>query len=297
MGVISVAGFYDLHIHSAPAPFRRLADSEQIARWCAEAGMAGICVKSHFESTVSKAYHARKHLTDYPDFQVFSAIALNRGVGGINPGAVELALEQGARIVWFPTMDSAAHAATFGGTGTYGRSGMAVGSRIAGSPRGGFSALSGGKLTPESCEVIALVKAYDAILAIGHLSRDEVVAIIEYGASIGHRRLVVTHPEFNVPNLQTDDMQRLANIGAMFEFCAVNTFPATRLHSVEHIRDMILSVGVERCIISSDAGQPFNPNPPETLRVFAQCLHEAGLDEEAIRVLAIDNPRRLVEGG
>jgi hypothetical protein len=294
MGLISIAGFYDLHIHSAPAPFLRIADSEDIARWCAEAGMAAICIKSHFESTVSKAYHAQKHVAGFPGFRVFSGIALNRGVGGINPGAVELALEQGARIVWFPTMDSAAHAAAFGGVGTYGRGSMTVAQRVQGAPRGGYSPVAGGKLTPEAVEVIALIKAYDAVLATGHLSRDEVMAVIAHGASLGHERLLVTHPEFVVPNLGLDDMRALVKMGAMFEFCAVNTFPLTRLHSIEHIRDMILGVGPEHCIISTDAGQPFNPRPPETLRAFAQSLHEVGVDEATLRMLAIDNPRKVI---
>ena len=106
--MLTLNGFYDLHIHSAPAPFVRIGDSADIARWCAEAGMAGIVIKSHFESTVSKAYHARLAVRDaFPEFQVFSGIALNRGVGGVNPGAVELALQQGAKIVWLPTLDAA----------------------------------------------------------------------------------------------------------------------------------------------------------------------------------------------
>jgi hypothetical protein len=297
MGVISIAGFYDLHIHSAPAPFVRIGDSEDIARWCAEAGMAAICIKSHFESTVSKVHHARKHLAaDYPDFRVFSSIALNRGVGGVNPGAVELALEQGAKIVWLPTMDAAAHAEAFGGVGTWGLGSMTVGARIKGSPRGGYTVLAGGKLTAEAKEVLALAKAYDAVLGTGHIGRDEVFAVADHAASIGHRRLVVTHPEFRVPNLSLDDLVQLAGMGARFEFCAVNTFPLTRLHSIEAIRDMIFGVGTEHCIISTDAGQLFNPPPPETLRVFVQSLHEIGVDEATIRALCIDNPRRLIEG-
>ena len=45
--MLTLKGFYDLHIHSAPAPFVRIGDSAEIARWCAEAGMAGIVIKSH----------------------------------------------------------------------------------------------------------------------------------------------------------------------------------------------------------------------------------------------------------
>ena len=98
--MLTLNGFYDLHIHSAPAPFVRIGDSADIARWCSEAGMAGTVTKSHFESTVSKAYHARLAVRDaYPAFQVFSGIALNRGVGGVNPGAVELALQHAFMLV------------------------------------------------------------------------------------------------------------------------------------------------------------------------------------------------------
>ena len=131
--MLTLDGFYDLHIHSAPAPFVRIGDSADIARWCAEAGMAGIVIKSHFESTVSKVHHARLAVREaFPDFQVFSGIALNRGVGGVNPGAVELALQQGARIVWMPTLDAVNHARVFGAGGTYGFKAMTLTSRRTG---------------------------------------------------------------------------------------------------------------------------------------------------------------------
>jgi len=96
--MLKLDGYFDLHLHSAPAPFVRIADSADIAKWCANAGMAGIVIKSHFESTVSKTHHARLAVAEaHPDFKVFSSIALNRGVGGINPAAVDLALQQGAK--------------------------------------------------------------------------------------------------------------------------------------------------------------------------------------------------------
>ena len=88
--------------------------------------MAGIAIKSHFESTVSKVHHALRDIPDYPGFKVFAGVALNRGVGGINPGAVEIALDQGAKIVWLPTFDAHAHACAFGGAGEYGFKSMSL---------------------------------------------------------------------------------------------------------------------------------------------------------------------------
>src|SRR5882672_11357231 len=70
MAIIDLGGAYDMHIHSAPAPFVRIGDSIDIASWCAEAGMAGLVIKSHFESTISKVHHARRALQDrFPDFK------------------------------------------------------------------------------------------------------------------------------------------------------------------------------------------------------------------------------------
>ncbi len=106
MTIISVEGFIDTHVHTGPAPFRRIGDTIDVARWCREAKMTAIVIKSHFEATVTKVYHARKEI---PDLEVYAGIALNRGVGGINPAAVEQALRQDAKVVWMPTIDAQNH--------------------------------------------------------------------------------------------------------------------------------------------------------------------------------------------
>jgi len=42
MTIISVDGFIDTHVHTGPAPFRRIGDTIDIAKWCRDAGMAAI---------------------------------------------------------------------------------------------------------------------------------------------------------------------------------------------------------------------------------------------------------------
>ena len=294
MSIISVAGFYDLHIHTSPAPFVRIGDSIDVAKWCAEAGMAGIAIKSHFESTISKVYHAVRGVPEYPDFKVFAGIALNRGVGGINPGAVEIALDQGAKIVWLPTFDAHNHARVFGGTGEYGFRSMRLAFKGSSRPHGDFSTIHDGKLTADAKEVIDIIAAYDAVLATGHVSREEIMAVFEYARSKNVKRLVVTHPEFAVPNLDVDTMKELAAEGAVMEFCAVNCFPMSPCVSLDRVKELIDEVGPEHIILSSDSGQPFNPKPPETLRTYVQCLHEKGVDESSIQRMCITNPAHLL---
>jgi hypothetical protein len=293
--MLTLKGFYDLHIHSAPAPFVRIGDSADIARWCAEAGMAGIVIKSHFESTVSKAYHARLAVhDDYPDFQVFSGIALNRGVGGVNPGAVELALQQGAKVVWLPTLDAANHAAAFGAGGTYGFKAMTLTSRRKGEAPLYRVIGENGKLTPEAKEVVQLVVEYDAILATGHISKQEIMATVEYALGISAKRLVITHPELAAPKLDLPTMVELAKAGAYMEFCAVNLLPVFYSISVQGLLEAIEAVTPERTILSSDGGQPFNPRPHEAIRIVIQSLHEKGMATNAIQTICIENQKKLL---
>ena len=293
--MLTLKGFYDLHIHSAPAPFVRIGDSADIARWCAEAGMAGIVIKSHFESTVSKAYHARLAVRDaYPDFQVFSGIALNRGVGGVNPGAVELALQQGAKVVWMPTLDAANHAAAFGAGGTYGFKAMTLTSRRKGKDPLYRVLDESGKLTPEAKEVVQLVVDSDAILATGHISKQEIIGTVEFALSIGAKRLVITHPELAAPKLDLPTMIELARAGAYMEFCAVNLLPMFYSISLQGLIEAIEAVTPERTILSSDGGQPFNPRPHEAIRIVIQSLYEKGLTTEAIHTICIENQKKLL---
>ena len=295
MAVISLDGFYDLHIHTGPAPFKRSGDALDIGRWCAAEGMAGIVTKGHFESTIARAHHANKELTGYPNFKVFAAIALNRGVGGVNPGAVEIAMELGAKVVWLPTLDAANHVKAFGGGGTYGFQAMSLDFRRPSTFRDSYSVVDqAGRLTPQAKEVIDIVHAYDAILATGHISRAEIEAVVDYAASIKLARVVVTHPEFTVPNLAVSTMIELTRSGAFMEFCATNCFPLVGLHTIDEMKAMIEEVGPEHCIISSDSGQPFHPRPPETLRSFIQTLHERGMPESTIRTMCVANPAFLV---
>ena len=262
-----------------------------------EGGMAGIVIKSHFESTGSKVHHARREVMKaFPDFKVFAGIALNRGVGGVNPGAVEIALNLGAKIVWLPTFDAQNHARVFGATGTYGFKSMTLESK--GSVlHEEFTVLENGRLTGKAKEVIDLVAAYDAILATGHVSKEEIFAAFDYALGKNVRKLLITHPEYYVPNLAIHDLVEFSKLGAFMEFCAVSCGPMTPASSIEQVKEMIDAVGPERAIISSDTGQPFSPRPPEALRVFAQCLHERGIDEDSIAQMTIRNPANLLGVG
>lgn len=286
----------DMHMHSHPAPFERIADSAEIGLWCAEAKMGGLVIKSHFESTVSKVYHARKIVEEiYPDFKLYAGIALNRGVGGVNPGAVEIALEQDAKIVWLPTFDSLNHSKAFGASGTYGFEGMTFSSKRNSSTQQKYTIFDeNNKLSLEAKEIIRMISDYDCILATGHVSVEEIIEATNYAFSVGVKRIVVTHPEFKVPNLDVETMVDLSRQGVFMEFCAVNCFPVLYTASLDKIAELIRKVSPNQVVLASDSGQVWSARPPETLRVFMQGLHEKGVSQRDIETMTISNPRKLL---
>jgi hypothetical protein len=64
---------------------------------------------------------------------------------------------------------------------------------------------------------------------------------------------------------------------------------------VERTLSLIQRHGVERCLLSSDAGIGGAPGPVEMLGWAVGALAELGLEERALRQLVHNNPRRLLE--
>lgn len=296
-GLVRLEGAVDLHIHAAPGLAKRPYDDIQTARAAAEAGMAAIVLKDHFESTVSRAYYAAKAV---PGINVFGGLVLNRYSGGVNPAAAEAALITGARQIWMPTVDSALHREAMGSTGTYEQRGRLTGPPLAKSSRHftegeGFRVLETGKLTESAKEIVRLVKEYDAILGSGHLYDHEVLALAEFARSIGFGRLLVTHANWTiVTRISVDDLRRLAELGAFIELCAAASYPPSNCLTIEATVEWIRRIGPDRCAIATDAGNPFYPIAPELLRAFLQNLYAAGVPAADLRMMVADNPRQLL---
>ena len=51
-----------------------------------------------------------------------------------------------------------------------------------------------GALLPEVHSVLKVIAKHDMVLATGHLSEREIIAVVDASADAGVRRIVVTHP-------------------------------------------------------------------------------------------------------
>lgn len=287
--IISVCGAIDLHIHSYPCLFPRIADDRVIVESAVAAGMRAIMLKCHHESTVSRAY-----LLDgvSPEVSVFGGIVLNSHVGGINPAAVEAALRNGGKEVWMPTVDGAYHALMHGGrTGVYD---VQTSEEQRGAAQG-ISVLRNGKLSEETWQVLDLIAQYDAILGTAHVSFEEMMALVEGARERGVQRILVTHPFFKVPGLDLAALTEVVKLGAFAEFGYCTVSPMWAYATIDKVKSAIEALGPAHCVLVSDAGQRHNPMPVESLRVFAQCLYEKGLSAESIYQMIVTNPCALLD--
>jgi hypothetical protein len=283
---VGVKDAFDLHVHSAPCLFPRIADDIEMATEAKRLGMSAIALKSPFESSVGRAYHTSKQV----GFPVYGGLILNQWTGGINPSAVFKTLKLGGRLIWMPTFDAAYHAKVYGGTGKYQQRSMRVDSLA----KLGISITKDGELIEEAKMVVELVKEHDAILGTGHVSGEEIRALVEYGVKIGGAKIVITHPEWPAPGVDIGFLQEMVKMGAMAELCASSIGPLTYFLPPTKAKEWIEALGPEHIILSSDCGVAFYPMPMEYLRVFAACLFESGVSEGDLRRMMVENQKKLL---
>lgn len=285
---IDMRGAVDVHVHSHPDLFPRIADDVGVARHAQAMGLRAIVLKCHSERTTSRAFLTGQIV---PGIEVVGGIVLNRPVGGINPAAVESALLSGAKIVWMPTVDAAFHARTFGSTGAYDKQA----STMARAGDVGIEIVDeDGRLIPAVHEVLELVAQHRAVLGTCHLSPPEIELLIGEARRRGVEKILLTHPFFKVPGLELADVERLVKLGATAEFGYCTVSPMWNHAPLGRVVEAIRTIGVERCVLMSDAGQRHNPMPAEALRVFAQSVFESGFDEDAVDRMIKHNPASLL---
>ena len=288
-----VRGGYDPHIHISPDVVERRISDVQLAHRFNELGLAGFGLKSHYTSTAERARVVSEAV---PGIHVLGAITLNRAVGGLNPTAVEIAAREGARIVWFPTVSSENEqhevlaADPNGKVPVWVKFELSI--RQAGITPEPVPVVDGsGELLPEAKAVLEVIARHDMVLATGHLSRDEIFTLVDGAAQAGVGTIVVTHPEFPSQRISPEDQVALADKGALMERAFTTAY--TGKCTWEQVFDATRAVGAERTVWATDLGQVFNPPVEDGLAIMADKFLEAGFSEEEVRVMAVDNTRRL----
>lgn len=298
-------GACDCHIHGGPDIFKRIADDEEIAIGCRNAGMKAIVIKCHAMSTARSAYFVSKHV---PGIDVFGGVVLNWSAGGINPTVVIASFEVGGKAVWMPTYDAECHASCFGGTGTSATFDVPPEKRLTEAHGGSHldfvvkdagknpaqSILEDGKLTKAAVEVVEVVKEYNGFLGTGHISMEEIAALAKYVQKTGGVKMVITHVLYKVPNCSPTFLKSVIGGGVYAELCTGIIWPTVSDRTVDDQVEVIRTIGAENCILSSDGGVSYGVMPHEMLRVNGRLLRNAGITNEELNTMMVVNPKRVL---
>jgi hypothetical protein len=294
----------DLHVHIGPELLRRRYSAESLAEEARREGF-GVVMKNHFQPTTALVSGVKRVGDAVP---LVGSVTLNASAGWVDDHGVRAALsgwkmqventdpDSGRFLVWMPTLCSEAHLRLFSRRDTPTEWGV----------KGQYSRLfpigTGYVLDENDPAVLSAldrcldaIKAYDLVLATGHLSKSETVFLVRRAHARGLKRIVMTHPLFQATQQDIDVLAKLwRECGAYTELAYVNI--AMDHLSYSSYADVIHAVGPEGVVLSSDLGQTFSPPVGEGLRDYFDQLGKHGIHPDAIAQMAVLNPHWLVSG-
>jgi hypothetical protein len=151
-----------------------------------------------------------------------------------------------------------------------------------------------GELVPEIDEILELIAEHDAVLATGHISPAEILALLPAARERGVSRMLVTHASGAVPGLSGAAQLAAVGYGAMIEHCLMGTLGENASLTPKMIRDQVRKLGVHNCLFSSDLGQAANGPVVAGFAKLLGAMRDAGMTDAELRILVQDSPQRLL---
>ena len=269
-------GAIDLHVHCAPDPFAdRKMDARELVRDSIAAGLGGIVLKSHEYPTQPLTWAVSQEM---PGIDVYGAIALDHGVGGLNVDALEIALRIGTKVVWLPTFDA------LWSRERYGRWH---------SRKDAITLLDeAGALLPVCHELLDLIAEHGGMLCTGHVSPEETRVVVRAARERGIGTVVTHATWFGIP---LEVQREAAELGAVIEAVGNPTFKAEDGAEAlaAALRD-VRALGPQHVALSTDLGQAANPIPSVGFGIWIQHFLDAGFSTQEVRQMVQANPARVL---
>jgi hypothetical protein len=283
-----VVGAVDLYQHAEPDLLPRRGDDIALARDALGAGLAAAVHRHHFSPTAERSRLVAA-LTGFP---LLGAILLNDSVGGLNPTAVELAVEMGAAWIGLPTLSARAQRQRLGRVPTAHRRALTFGP--------GHLALvdADGRLLDEVQEILRIAAEHGLVVNVGYAGFSECRAVLHAAKAIPLDKVVITNPLTTMGFTPAELDELLGTADLVVEQTCYS------LHSsgsygggdaaVEAAAALIGHVGYRRIVLSSDGGMQGAPPPAELLAWGCERLLAAGLAEGQLRHMTSTLPSELV---
>lgn len=284
-----LVGAIDLHCHSGPAAMPRILDHHDAMMDCAAVGFRALVYKDHFYPGMAHAILLEK-LFPNTGVRLFSGIALNNAVGGINPHAVDHAARLGAKIVWMPTLSAENHIQQASGQAkTFPKTSQKMLDPIP------LSALdANGNVSDATKQVLDLIGEADIILAGGHLPVSELFLVFEEARRRGVKKMIVNHPTY-VIGCSDEDIRSLVGLGAFMEHSICMFVEGrSKKYQPDKLAHLIRLAGVDRTLLCSDLGLVGSPRPVDGYRAVVEILLDLQVADADIRKLIGSNAAGLL---
>ena len=269
-----ITGIVDFHVHSAPSLAPRHTHDPATADAAHSSGIATLVLKAHEGSTAERA----SLLGD----GAVGGVVLNSPVGGANPDAVMVAARLGGRVVWMPTISSPVHKAAHESPELSAHQGIT------------FRAVpvaADGQVLAEWYDVFDEVAAADLVLASGHLSLDETVAVFTAARQRGVRRFLVNHPMMRFLGWRDEHAAALQALDARIEVGVLADILTEPGRGTEHLAACYPH---ELLVFGSDLGHAHYPTMADGLAAWTQRLLPV-VGEHALADVMTVNGKELLE--
>ncbi len=272
-------GVIDIHIHIGPEAYKKRKYNEYtLAQEASDAGARALVMKAHIFETATRAKVAQEK---FPNIQLFGGIALNEEVGGLNAAAVRAVADLGGKIVWFPTLAARHEKQQMGKEG-----GICC-----------FEEGSRDKLSKACESVLNVIAEKQLVLATGHISIPEQIAVVREAHNLGIKHILINHPTLFRIGMDVRTQESLLKYGVIFE----RNYGGSRLpeskvfekHFERNLRD-IRYLGAESSIMATDLGQPFNCGWAEGFQEYIDFMYDHGVSEKDIDLMTRKNPAALL---
>jgi hypothetical protein len=203
---------------------------------------------------------------------------------------VKAAVEGGVSGVWMPPVTSAWSISRLGGRGNWfderRRSDDPVPPLVwEEALKTGLCVLDAhGRLLPAIRDTVRLCADHGVALSFGHLSPQEMDALVEEMGAIRYARAFIDHPFSEVFELDVPKLARWAAAGVRFALTWDELSPLLGVDPQDMLA-AIRAVGPEHFMLSSDAGIPILPPTVEAYRLLAATLRAYGATEAEMRQL------------
>lgn len=277
----ALTGAVEFHVHFDPDGLTpRKNDVFQLVREAKSIGMRAIVLKNKSCGTGAIAHLANKYANGA---LAIGAVTMDLSMGGFNVEAVSIEANLGSKVVWMPTYSARndpSRKRTDWERENY-----------------NLTVLDArGNVLPEVLEVLQIIKQNEMVLATGHISKDEIYALMDAAQEVGVKKIVIDHPLMHHVGtlLDIEDQVALSKRGAFIEHCWVGTTRNSANIPVDEMVNAIRAVGVEKCILASDFGQIHNTTPTEGFLMMVRTLFELEFRLNEIEYMVKENPSSLL---